>query len=67
MDCPDPRFAGSNKPGTDRPFFPSVAHFSALSAGTFQVRKSVTAVKFTPQRYLKGIIKWYCHRVPYLS
>lgn len=31
------------------------------------IRKNVTAVKFSPQRYLKGITKWYCHRVPYIT
>ncbi len=31
------------------------------------IRKNVTAVKFSPQRYLKGIIKWCCHRVPYIT
>ncbi|EKI01856.1 hypothetical protein ECCB7326_3110 [Escherichia coli CB7326] len=31
------------------------------------IRKNVSAVKFSPQRHLKGIIKWYCHRVPYIT
>ncbi|EHV38378.1 hypothetical protein ECDEC5C_2665 [Escherichia coli DEC5C] len=31
------------------------------------IRKNVSAVKFSPQRYLKGIIKWYYHRVPYIT
>ncbi|MBW9312960.1 hypothetical protein FA041_15480 [Escherichia coli] len=40
--------------------------FSAFSVGSIH-QKNVIAVKFSPQRYLKGIIKWYCHRVPYIT
>ncbi|MCW0135756.1 hypothetical protein OIU92_00470 [Escherichia coli] len=58
MDCPGPPFAGNHNPGRYRRVFPSFDVFSAFSVGSIH-QKNVTAVKFSPQRYLKGIIKWY--------
>lgn len=45
--------------------FPSLDVFSVFIVARF-IRKNVTAVKFSPQRYLKVLLNWYCHRVPYL-
>lgn len=59
--------AGSHKPGTDCAYFPSLAHFSVISAGSIQALKNVKAVKIKTQRYFKGIIYWYYENVPYLS
>lgn len=66
MDCPGPPFAGNHNPGRYGRVFPSFDVFSAFSVGSIH-QKNVTAVKFSPQRYLKGITKWYCHRVPYIT
>ncbi|OPW98521.1 hypothetical protein BZK41_06575 [Citrobacter sp. A316] len=45
--------AGSIKPGTDCAFFPSLAHFSATSAGSIQEKIMLRRSKFN----LKGISK----------
>lgn len=66
MDCPGPPFAGNHNPGRYRRVFHLLDVFQRFLLARF-IRKNVTAVKFSPQRYLKGIIKWYCHRVPYIT
>lgn len=66
MDCPGPPFAGNHNLVVTGEFFHLLMFFSAFSVGSIH-QKNVTAVKFSPQRYLKGITKWYCHRVPYIT
>ncbi|MGU0160642.1 hypothetical protein ACVXHB_11245 [Escherichia coli] len=61
-----PAFAGNDNPVVTGEFFHLLDVFSAFSVGSIH-QKNVIAVKFSPQRYLKGIIKWYCHRVPYIT
>ncbi|MFO6484472.1 hypothetical protein ACLBR5_14000 [Escherichia coli] len=46
-------------------FFHLLDVFQRLSGSDSS--ENISAVKFSPQRYLKGIIKWYCHRVPYIT
>ncbi len=55
MDCPGPPFAGNHNPVVTGEFFHLLDVFSAFSVGSF-IRKNVSAVKFSPQRYLKGIL-----------
>ncbi len=64
MDCPGPPFAGNHNPGRYGEFFHLLDVFSAFSVGSIH-QKNVTAVKFSPQRYLKGITK--CIVIAYLT
>lgn len=65
MDCPGPPFAGNHNPGRYGQFSIFWMFFSVFC--WLDSSENVSAVKFSPQRYLKGIIKWYCHRVPYIT
>ncbi|VED40146.1 Uncharacterised protein [Escherichia coli] len=67
MDCPGPPFAGNHNPGRYGASFSIFWMFFQLFCWLDSSEKNVSAVKFSPQRYLKGIIKWYCHRVPYIT
>lgn len=66
MDCPGPPLRAIIILVVTGEFFHLLDVLSAFSVGSIH-QKNVTAVKFSPQRYLKGIIKWYCHRVPYIT
>ncbi len=68
MDCPGPPFAGNHNQVLVVTVSFSIfwMFFQRFLLARF-IRKNVTAVKFSPQRYLKGITKWYCHRVPYIT
>ncbi len=63
LSCPP--FAGNHNPGRYRRVLPSFDVFSAFSVGSIHQKKCYRG-QFSPQRYLKGITKWYCHRVPSL-
>jgi hypothetical protein len=63
---PDPLF-GQTKPGTDLTDFPPFAFFQHNLLARFVYNKTVTLIKQSPQRYLKGIIEWYVKGVPSLT
>ncbi|EFO1731425.1 hypothetical protein DKN91_02495 [Escherichia coli] len=67
MDCPGPTFAGNHNPGRYGRVFPSFGCFFSVFCWLDSSEKMLARPSFHRKRYLKGIIKWYCHRVPYIT
>lgn len=66
MDCPGPPFAGNHNPGRYGRVFHLLDVFSAFSVGSIHQKKCYRSQVFTAKVF-KGITKWYCHRVPYIT
>ncbi len=61
-----PAFCGQSNPGRYRRVFPSFGCFFSVFFGSIHQKKCYRGQVFTAKVF-KGIIKWYCHRVPYIT